>query len=119
MRLSHLLRGALPQSAGMMTDRPLIAITMGDAAGIGAEVIMKSLGHAEIYARCRPLVIGDAQRLRAAGRIVGSALTVQVVPDAEIETMVFGKEAVNCIDLALIPPDLPWGRLSPIAGAAS
>ena len=34
-----------------MTYRPLIAITMGDAAGIGAEIIMKSLGHAEIYRR--------------------------------------------------------------------
>ena len=63
-----------------MTYRPLIAITMGDAAGIGAEVIMKSLGHAEIYRWCRPLVIGDADRLRAAGRVVGSSLTVRVLP---------------------------------------
>ena len=60
-----------------MTYRPLIAITMGDAAGIGAEVIMKNLGHAEIYRWCRPLVIGDAERLRAAGRVVGSSLTVR------------------------------------------
>ena len=67
-----------------MTSRPLIAITMGDAAGIGAEIIMKSLGHAEVHARCHPLVIGDAERLRAAGCIVGSSLAVRVVPHAEI-----------------------------------
>jgi len=39
---------------------PRIAITMGDAAGVGPEVIMKALAHAEVYALCRPLVVGDA-----------------------------------------------------------
>src|ERR1700758_2539551 len=102
-----------------MTQHPLIAITMGDAAGIGAEIIMKSLGHAEIYARCRPLVIGDAKRLRAAGRIIGSSLTVRVLPDADIETAIYEEGIVNCIDLGLIPSDLPWGRLSSTAGAAA
>jgi 4-phospho-D-threonate 3-dehydrogenase / 4-phospho-D-erythronate 3-dehydrogenase len=102
-----------------MTRRPLVAITMGDAAGIGAEVIMKSLSHAEINACCRPLVIGDAERLRAAGRIVTTPLTVRVGACAEIETTIFEKDVVNCIDLDLIPTDLPWGKLSAIAGAAS
>ncbi len=50
--------------------KPLIAITMGDAAGVGPEVVMKSVAHAEVQAMCRPLVIGDAARLRAAGKIV-------------------------------------------------
>jgi 4-phospho-D-threonate 3-dehydrogenase / 4-phospho-D-erythronate 3-dehydrogenase len=102
-----------------VTCRPLIAITMGDAAGIGAEVIMKSLSHAEVNARCRPLVIGDAERLRAAGRIVASPLTVQVVACSEIETAIYENDIVYCIDLGLIPADLPWGKLSAIAGAAS
>ena len=60
-----------------MNDRPIIAMTMGDAAGVGPEVIMKSLAHSELYTQCRPLVIGDADRLREAGRIVGSSLEVQ------------------------------------------
>ena len=38
--------------------RPLIAITMGDPAGIGAEVSLKALLEAEIYTMCRPLVVG-------------------------------------------------------------
>ena len=50
---------------------------------------------------------------------MGSSLAVQVVPPAEIETTVFENGVVNCIDLGLIPPDLPWGKLSPIAGAAA
>ena len=51
--------------------RPTIAITMGDPAGIGPEVIMKALAQPEVLAICNPLVIGDANRLRKAGEIVG------------------------------------------------
>src|ERR1035441_258050 len=57
--------------------KPIIAITMGDAAGVGPEVIMKSLSHPEVHELCCPLVIGDATRLREAGRIVGSTLAVR------------------------------------------
>ena len=38
--------------------RPLIAITMGDPAGIGAEVSLKALLEPEVYTICRPLVLG-------------------------------------------------------------
>src|SRR5258708_3830152 len=68
-----------------MTELPIIAMTMGDAAGVGPEVIMKSLAHAELHAQCRALVIGDAERLRAAGRIVGSPLEVRSLAMEEIE----------------------------------
>ena len=50
------------------TTRPLLAITMGDPAGIGPEVVLKALAHADVFDRCRPLVIGDRRILeRAAG----------------------------------------------------
>ena len=61
--------------------RPVIAITMGDAAGVGPEILMKALAHATVYERCRPLVIGDAERLRAAGRSTGAELRVQAVEE--------------------------------------
>ena len=79
--------------------KPLIAITMGDAAGVGPEIIMKSLGHAEVQAMCRPLVIGDAARLEAAGAIVGSSLQVRGVDAEEIENAIFDPGTVNCVDL--------------------
>ena len=61
--------------------RPIVGITMGDAAGIGPEIIMKGLGRGEVHDICRPLVIGDAARLRKAGRIVGSSLKVNALRD--------------------------------------
>ncbi|WP_374713656.1 4-hydroxythreonine-4-phosphate dehydrogenase PdxA [Symbiobacterium terraclitae] len=45
--------------------RPVLAITMGDAAGIGAEIIVKSLSRRSVYEMCRPLVIGDVQTMNA------------------------------------------------------
>jgi 4-hydroxythreonine-4-phosphate dehydrogenase len=97
--------------------QPVIAITMGDAAGVGPEIIMKALAHGTVYERSRPVVVGDAERLRAAGRITGVPLEVQAV--AEPGEGAFRHGIVDCIDLALIPEDLPWGRLSPVAGDAA
>jgi len=58
---------------------PVIGITMGDAAGIGPEIIIKSFGHADLYRHCRPLVIGDAARLREAAEIVDSELEISAI----------------------------------------
>lgn len=42
-----------------MKDFPVIGITMGDAAGIGPEIIVKALAQEEIWKLCKPLIIGD------------------------------------------------------------
>ena len=99
--------------------RPIIAITMGDAAGIGPEVIMKSLTHTRLYDICRPLVIGDAERFRAAKRIVGSALNVRSLPPKDFQAAKYEPGVVDCVDLPLIPADLPWGKVSAVAGDAA
>jgi len=96
---------------------PIVGITMGDAAGVGPEVIVKALNVREVYDQCRPAVIGDAARLRAAASRAGVRLGVNAVPDPERARFRFG--AVDCIDLHNIPEDLPFGRLSPVAGHAA
>jgi 4-hydroxythreonine-4-phosphate dehydrogenase len=42
-----------------MHDFPRVAITMGDPAGIGPEVILKALLRDDVYQVCRPIVLGD------------------------------------------------------------
>ena len=96
---------------------PTIAITMGDPAGIGPEIIMKALAQPEVHALCRPLVIGDAARLRRAGRIVGTGIAVDALTDARAADFTGG--AVQCLDLACVPEDLPFGQVSPAAGEAA
>ncbi|HYW77003.1 MAG TPA: 4-hydroxythreonine-4-phosphate dehydrogenase PdxA [Gammaproteobacteria bacterium] len=101
----------------MKPQRPVIAITMGDAAGIGPEIIVKSLAHSQVYERCRPIVVGDTARLQAAAQITHTSLrlrSVETVSDAS-----FRPGLVDVIDLGLIPEDLPFGELSPIAGDAA
>ncbi|WP_349607099.1 MULTISPECIES: 4-hydroxythreonine-4-phosphate dehydrogenase PdxA [Cupriavidus] len=96
---------------------PVIGITMGDATGIGPEVIVKSLAHDSVRAQCRPLVIGDARRLELAGRLVGSPLKVRAIQAPEEAR--FEPGTIDCIDLGLIPEDLPFGKLSAVAGDAA
>ena len=96
---------------------PTIAITMGDAAGIGPEIVMKALGSPQVRAMCNPLVIGDAARLRHAGQIVASALAVESL--GQPREARYRADQVDCIDLQLIPADLPFGRTSAVAGEAA
>jgi 4-hydroxythreonine-4-phosphate dehydrogenase len=47
-----------------MLRKPIVAITMGDPAGIGPEVVLKALGHSAIRRACYPLILGDWQVLQ-------------------------------------------------------
>jgi 4-hydroxythreonine-4-phosphate dehydrogenase len=98
-------------------ERPAVAITMGDPAGVGPEVTMKALSRPEAWEVCRPFVVGDAGRLRAAGEIVGARVEVRTVSGPGDARLRLG--TVDCVDLACVPPDLPWGRLSKVAGEAA
>ncbi|MGE0405199.1 MAG: 4-hydroxythreonine-4-phosphate dehydrogenase PdxA [Candidatus Korobacteraceae bacterium] len=98
-------------------SRPIIAITMGDAAGVGPEIIIKSLAHRELYERCRPLVIGDAIRLEESCQIVHSNLKIRSISSARNARFTAG--TVDCIDLKLLPSSLPWGKISAQAGDAA
>lgn len=97
--------------------RPIIAITMGDAAGVGPEIIIKSLAARDLYEHCRPLVIGDITRLREAAQIVGSKLELHAIESPAAASYEYG--VVECIDLGLIPPHYPFGALSALCGHAA
>jgi 4-hydroxythreonine-4-phosphate dehydrogenase len=94
--------------------RPIIGITMGDAAGVGPEIIVKALASPAVHETSRPLVIGDAARLRKAAAIIGADLEVRNVSGPEEATFTPG--VIDCVDLHCIPDDLPFGELSAVAG---
>jgi 4-hydroxythreonine-4-phosphate dehydrogenase len=117
VRIAHALRGTENQRKAVPVNLPIIAVTMGDGAGIGPEVIVPAVLHADTLAVCRPIVIGDAERLRRAAGIVG--VSADIASISEPGEAVFGGNRVNVIDLGLLPADLPWGQLSPAAGEAA
>ncbi len=56
--------------------QPFLAVTMGDAAGIGPEVIVKALSTPVVWRACRPIVIGSVPVLQRETRRLSSSLTV-------------------------------------------
>ncbi|MFD6208514.1 4-hydroxythreonine-4-phosphate dehydrogenase PdxA [Peribacillus sp. NPDC060253] len=90
--------------------RPIIGITMGDAAGIGPEIIVKALGHEEVYEQCRPLIIGDAKIIEKVKPIVGYAGIVHSIKDPSEAKYEFG--SIDVLDLDI----LPFGEVSALAG---
>ncbi|MEU0478958.1 4-hydroxythreonine-4-phosphate dehydrogenase PdxA [Streptosporangium sp. NPDC006013] len=105
--------GHQPRTAAI----PIIAVTMGDGAGVGPEVVVGALQDPRITELCRPVVIGDAVRLRQAADILG--IDTDIVAVDAVADAVFEPGRVNVIDLGLLPADLPWGQISSVAGAAA
>ncbi len=54
-----------------MTQTPRIAISIGDPAGVGAEIALKALADPEIASLAHWFLIADQAALNAAGRIAG------------------------------------------------
>ncbi len=101
----------------MSDARPIVAITMGDPAGVGPEVIVKSFAHPDVCAHVRPVVVGDARRLVKAAAITGAKISIRTI-QAPTEG-VFERGTLECIDVGRVPEDLPFGQLSPIGGEAA
>ena len=99
--------------------RPILAITLGDPAGVGPEIIVKVLQHPNVYQRSRPLVIGDTRILQRAAEWVGvSALQIERVTDPSVGHYTLG--LVTLLDLANAnPADCPPGKISLSAGRAA
>jgi 4-hydroxythreonine-4-phosphate dehydrogenase len=102
-----------------MNNRPLLAITLGDPAGIGPEVIVKALSHADVYEQCRPLVLGDQRILvRAMSWIREVNLTFDVVTDPDQGQYQAG--VITLLDLQNADPAaIQPGRVSAAAGRAA
>ena len=66
-----------------MPTKPVMAITMGDPAGIGAEVAAKALAERYIYDKCRPVVIGSVATMQAAVKLAGYKAVVRGIPIVE------------------------------------
>jgi len=60
--------------------KPRIALTLGDVAGIGPEIVARALSDDRLYEACRPVVVGHPRILQQALLLVGSDRSVREVP---------------------------------------
>jgi len=108
----------------MGSKKPVIGITMGDAAGIGPEVLAKALFDKSIYRKCRPLIIGDAEVMEysfkslkkknsngkikinvvkkpGAANFKDGTIDILVLPNAKIENLVKGQVNISASKAAI------------------
>ena len=102
----------------MVERRPTVGITMGDPAGIGPEVSIKSLMRSEIYTLCKPVLIGDLNLLKETADHLGLKVEFKVLSSPRDAQGRFG--VIEVIDLKNVNlDDLRIGEVSAEAGRAS
>ena len=98
--------------------RPVIAITMGDPAGVGAEIIVKALSKKEIYKKSKPIIIGSKCVIDDAIKFIPSNLKLKVIKNIEEIKGEFG--IIDFIDLDNIKLDeFNYRKISAKAGKVS
>ena len=101
-----------------MNEKPFVAITMGDPAGIGPEVTAKALLDRSVFEKCRPFVIGSAAAMDAAFRLIGSSVSSNVAHSLTDLTGEAG--TVDVLDLENLDyGSIAPGQVSAAAGKAS
>ncbi len=65
------MKAAFSKHRSSMSSKPIVAVTMGDPAGVGPEIVLKALSHRAVKKVCYPLILGDwgvLQRTRSRQR---------------------------------------------------
>lgn len=98
-----------------MNKKPIIAITMSEAAGIGPEVLLKSLKSPEVLGCCTPVVIGEAWIMEKAAKAFGVDVPFHVIQS--FDEAVWDDEKINLIDINDIPEEkLVYGQPNAYTG---
>jgi 4-phospho-D-threonate 3-dehydrogenase / 4-phospho-D-erythronate 3-dehydrogenase len=97
-------------------NRPLVAVTMGDPAGIGPETIIKAFQRNEFEEICRVLVIGDARLLTSIASKIGISLSINSIQ--QVSEAKYQSGALDVLDLKNVPENLSVGKASREGGLA-
>ena len=102
---------------------PRIGITMGDAAGIGPEIIVKVLTNKNVYQICQPIVIGSVAIIQHALRLVspkspGNSPQISAIQSTKQTTATPGR--IDVLDVSSLTPDVfSHGKIDAQCGSAA
>jgi 4-hydroxythreonine-4-phosphate dehydrogenase len=100
-------------------DRPIVAVTMGDASGIGPEIIIKAFQNAEIQNVARTIVIGDARIMKAAQKF-GKGHIPEINAVKSVREARFLRDLIDVLDLGnLEPSKVKTGQVCAPCGKAA
>ena len=98
--------------------KPILAITMGDPAGIGPEIAVKALQQTQLYEICRPLMVGDASVIEQIIGLLGLNYTVNGI--TQVSEARFLQGCIDVIDLKITDIDaMKFGEIDAVSGEAS
>jgi 4-hydroxythreonine-4-phosphate dehydrogenase len=99
--------------------QPVLALTLGDVAGIGPEITAKALlRHPDLRDECVPVVVGDADAMRRAVEMIGGdPVAVQVIDDPGQATN--DPKSIELLQVGGSLKDVRPGELCGPAGDAS
>ncbi|MFM9900947.1 MAG: 4-hydroxythreonine-4-phosphate dehydrogenase PdxA [Polaromonas sp.] len=98
---------------------PLLLITMGDAAGIGPEIIAKAFRDFPDDLRCC-VVVGDVATLRRAARITAGPVPLAVAQLASLHDLApVPPQCIGVLQACSLPAGVPFGQVSAVAGQAA
>lgn len=98
-----------------MAQKPVIGILLGDAAGVGPEIVARLLVEHEIQQDCYPLLIGDEAVLNYGFSVIGSRAAYQNIKDVDQTSW---EGAVPLLDLDYVDfTKVEVGSVSAISGA--
>ena len=98
--------------------KPIIAVPIGDPAGIGPEIVSRSIDDRELFKIADCIVVGDKKIMENAIKIVGADLKINVVSD--MSQCVFEEGIMNLFDLDNIDMDkFEFGKINAMCGRAA
>lgn len=98
--------------------KPLIAVPIGDPAGVGPEIVAKSVASEEVFEAADCVIVGDKTIIENAIKIVGVDLTVHVISEAEEGD--YRKGILNLIDLGNVDMvKFEFGKVNGMCGKAA
>ncbi|GAA3753535.1 4-hydroxythreonine-4-phosphate dehydrogenase [Spinactinospora alkalitolerans] len=101
-----------------MTQRPTLAVTVGDPVGIGPEITVRTLAEVGAQASARGVVVADPAVLRRAVEVCGLDVRIRAVGSWELPAREEG--VIDCFDIGVLgETELEWGRVDERAGAAA
>jgi 4-hydroxythreonine-4-phosphate dehydrogenase len=88
-----------------------IGITIGDPAGIGPEIVVKSLAKEKIREMGKLYVLGDKEVIKAAEKLTGVDLNINLIEDLDQDQ--YHENEINLIDLNNVELDqLHYGEVN-------
>lgn len=98
--------------------KPLIAVPIGDPAGVGPEIVAKSVASGDVFEAADCVIVGDKTIIENAIKIVGEDLTVHVI--SEPEEGDYRKGILNLIDLGNVDmAKFEFGKVNGMCGKAA